>query len=155
MNIRSSISGVATLFGVLRSHDNAPASELVTVENEVANLREKKEEAIASLSRAKDHIAQAEQNLAKLEADLKLELQSQLLKVDSEIAEQEASLKAARRMTSDLRIATLRFSGKGQNVSYEIIRRTRHGTSRNKVNETTELSPGDLIQVIGEDGSGI
>lgn len=140
---------------LLRSHNNIPASELVTIENEVANLREKKEEAIASLSRAKDHIAQAEQNLARLEADLKLELQSQLLKVDSEIAEQEASLKAARRLTSDLRIATLRFSGKGQNVSYEIIRRTRHGTSRNKVNETTELAPGDLIQVIGEDGSGI
>ena len=85
MNIRSFISGDATPFGLLRSHNNIPASELVTIENEVANLREKKEEAIASLSRAKDHIAQAEQNLARLEADLKLELQSQLLKVDAKL----------------------------------------------------------------------
>ena len=119
-------------------------------------MREKKEEAIASLSKAKDNIAQAEQNLAKLEAELRLELQNQVLKTDAEIAEQEASLKAARRLTNDLRIATLRYAGKGQNVSYEIIRRTRHGTSRNKVTETTELTPGDLIQVTsGEEGSGI
>jgi len=140
----------------LRSHSNVPASTLVTIENDVANLREKKEEAIASLSKAKDSIAQAEQNLAKLEADLRLELQSQIHKTDNEISEQEASLKAARRMTNDLRIATLRFAGKGQNVSYEVIRRTRGGTTRNKVTEITELVPGDLIQVTsGEDGSGI
>jgi exopolysaccharide production protein ExoF len=140
----------------LRSHSNIPASTLVAIENEVATVREKKEEAIASLSRAKDNIAQAEQNLAKLEAELRLELQNQVLKTDAEIAEQEASLKAARRLTNDLRIATLRYAGKGQNVSYEIIRRTRHGTSRNKVTETTELTPGDLIQVTsGEEGSGI
>ena len=65
-------------------------------------------------------------------------------------------MKAARRMTNDLRIATLRFAGKGQNVSYEVIRRTRNGTSRSKVAETTELIPGDLIQVTsGEESSGI
>jgi protein involved in polysaccharide export with SLBB domain len=47
----------------LRNHSNIPASTLVTVENEIATVREKKEEATASLSRAKDSIAQAEQNL--------------------------------------------------------------------------------------------
>ena len=140
----------------LRRHNNASASELVTIENEVANLREKKEEAIASLSNAKEKLAQSEQNLAKLEAELKLDLQNQLLKTDSELVEQEAIFKAARRMTNDLRIATLRFSSRGQNVSYEIIRRTRHGTLQNKVTETAELVPGDLIQVTSvEDGSGI
>jgi len=140
----------------LRSHNNASASSLVTIENEVANLREKKEEAIASLSKAKDDITQAEQKLARLDIDLKLELQNQVLKTDNEIVEHEATLKAARRITNDLRIATLRFSNKGQNVSYEIVRRTRQGTSRSKVTETTELVPGDLIQVTSaEEGSGI
>jgi exopolysaccharide production protein ExoF len=137
----------------LRNHNNASASALVSVENEVANLKERREDAIASLSRAKDNIAQAEQKLAKLEADLKLETRNQLLTIEAEIAEQEASLKGARRITSDLRIATLRFSSTGQSLSYEIIRRTRHGTSRNKVSETTKLVPGDLIQVTGGENS--
>ncbi len=140
----------------IRKHNDGLANALVQMENEVATVKEKKEEAVAALSKAQDNIAQAEQNLAKLEANTKLELVNDIVSTDSEIAEQEAVLMAARRLTSDLRIASLRGARMTQNLAYEILRRGREGTSRIKATETTELTPGDLVQVTSpEDVSGI
>jgi hypothetical protein len=69
---------------------------------------------------------------------------------------QQAALKAARRLTTDLRITSLRVANRGQNLSYEIVRRTRNGLAHIKATDTTALVPGDLIQVTsGEDNSGI
>jgi hypothetical protein len=132
----------------IRKQNDGLGFPLLQMENEVANVKEKKQEAVASLSKAHDNIAQAEQNLAKLEANTKLELQNEIIATDHEIAEQEATLKAARRLTSDLRIASLRMASTGQDLSYEIIRRGRSGSSRIRAVQTDELVPGDLIQVI-------
>jgi exopolysaccharide production protein ExoF len=139
----------------IRKQNDGLGYPLLQMENEVASIKEKTQEAVASLSKAQDNIAQAEQNLAKLEANTKLELQNEIIATDNDIAEQEATLKAARRLTSDLRIASLRMASTGQDLSYEIIRRGRSGSSRLKADQTAELVPGDLIKVISTgDNSG-
>jgi protein involved in polysaccharide export with SLBB domain len=139
----------------IRKNNDGLAFALVQMENEVATVKEKKEEAVASLSKAQDAMAQAEQNLAKLEANVKLDLLTEIMAADNDIAEQEAGIKTAQRLTSDLRIAALRISRSGQNLAYEIVRRGRQGASRITAAETTTLVPGDLIQVSNTDQTGI
>lgn len=131
----------------IRKHNDGLAFSLVQMENEVATVKEKKQEAVAALSIAQVRISQAEQNLAKLEADLKVELQNEIVSTGNQIAEQEATLKAARRLISDLRIASIRIPSKNEKLTYVIMRRKRDGLSQIPAAETTELVPGDLIQV--------
>ena len=75
----------------IRKHNDGLAYALVRMENEVVAVKEKREEAAASLAKARDAIAQAEQNLAKLEAGAKLELQNEIGATENEIAEQQAT----------------------------------------------------------------
>jgi protein involved in polysaccharide export with SLBB domain len=131
----------------IRKHNDGLAFALVQMENEVATAKEKKQEAVAALSQAQVRISQAEQNLAKLEADLKVELQNEIVTAGNEIAEQEASLKAARHILSDLRIASIRGPGKNESSTYVIVRRNSGGLSQFPATETAELIPGDLIRV--------
>lgn len=137
----------------LRRQDSGTAYNLLQMQSEVADIEARKQEESILIAQSEARIAQAAQAVAKLELDMRLELENEILSTDAAIVELEATVAGSRRLMADLRAASFRLATAGKSVAYEIVRRGRQGSQRLAAQEMTELLPGDLVRLsIAGDG---
>ena len=120
------------------------------VQGDIAEIEEREQEAMTTLTETELRVSKAEQDLKKFELDKNVDLERELLAVVADIAEQTASVSASRRFINELQITTYRMTNADRSPSFEIIRRTQTGSETIMATEMTELIPGDLVRVISE-----
>ncbi len=118
------------------------------VKSDLADIRERREDVKTALSAAELKIAEAENNLERVEAEARAERERDLRVLEDDIAEAESTIAGSQRLIDDLEISAYRTVAGRSGDGFEIIRRTRHGNERIMAAETTELRPGDLVRVI-------
>jgi protein involved in polysaccharide export with SLBB domain len=127
--------------------DNAAG---IQAQSELSDVQERRQDALKTISLAKQRLALAEQELARDQTEARIDIdrllettQQQIAEAQREIASSEGVLNVIRK--GDSRTAPVTEAM----LSFEIVRRTPKGPVVLAATGTTSLEPGDLVQISG------
>jgi len=138
----------------LSSNGIASKAQLVEVENSLFDIQARKQELISGVAAAKRRLELVEEEMARFG----LENQTQL-KLDIASAEKDISDNLSAILHSEQALKAMSASHRHQGLgstrnalTFEILRKSEQGTKTIRAEETSELEPGDLVNVKAEDG---
>jgi polysaccharide biosynthesis/export protein ExoF len=137
--------------GLQQLYDRGQVNNLPLIEakSRVAEAERTRQDAINQLAQAKQHLAALQQDQAKLEADTRGELDTQILTLNEQIA--NASRETA---TSEGILGALQVQftpSPASSITYEIVRQTTKGPVAFIANGMSTLIPGDLVRISSAD----
>jgi protein involved in polysaccharide export with SLBB domain len=118
---------------------------IIDTRTRVADAERNRQEMVIQLAQAKQRLVTAQQDRAKLEADMRGELDTQLLLISQQIADASRE-----NMTSEGILGALQAqytTPPASTITYEIVRQTTRGPVTFVANGMSILIPGDLVQV--------
>jgi hypothetical protein len=126
---------------------------LWNAQKDVSDLRMQKERLTAELGSAEQYIVQAAAEGDKLVTDHRVEIERELAGVEEEIGQQKTVVDTSAKVIAALETANsgARF---GQPLQVRILRRTPARTEVITADESTDLSPGDVVKVEVMTGGG-
>lgn len=119
---------------------------LVQAQSELADVQDRRQQALIEVDATKDKLRQSEEAFAKHNLETRLAIEQVIAAAEREsteaVAATEGSLNVLRTFASE----TAASSGEGP-VAFEIVRRDGEVAKVVPVSETTLLEPGDLVRV--------
>jgi protein involved in polysaccharide export with SLBB domain len=122
---------------------------LIETKSRVADAERNRQDMIIQLAQAKQRLVTAQQDQAKLEADRRGELDTQILSISQQIADANRETATSEGILGALQV---QYTLPASAITYEIVRQTTKGPVAFAANGMSTLIPGDLVQVSTTDG---
>jgi protein involved in polysaccharide export with SLBB domain len=117
---------------------------LIETKGRLADAERIRQDAIAQVAQAKIRLATAQQDQAKLEADTRGELETQIHNINQQIANESRENATSEGILGALQV---QFSPPTAAITYEIVRQTVKGPMAYRANGMSTLIPGDLVRI--------
>jgi protein involved in polysaccharide export with SLBB domain len=117
---------------------------LIETKSRVADAERTRQDSIIQLTQAKQHLVTVQQDQAKLEADTRGELETQILTINEQIANASRENAASEGILGALQV---RYTPPASAITYEIVRQTPKGPVAFTANGMSTLIPGDLVRL--------
>jgi protein involved in polysaccharide export with SLBB domain len=119
-------------------------SLVIETRSRVADAERTRQDTIIQLAQAKQHLVTLQQDQAKLEADTRGELETQILTINEQIANASRENAASEGILGALQV---QYTPPASAITYEIVRQTPKGPVAFIANGMTTLIPGDLVHL--------
>jgi protein involved in polysaccharide export with SLBB domain len=117
------------------------------VRGELSDVLEREDAVKASLAQTEEKLAQAQHEIAKLEAETRIELYRELTNLDSQIAEEDLVLLSSERLIRAAGNVAESLPLTPDDLTFVITRRTAAGPKRLAANAMSMLQAGDLLEI--------
>ena len=117
---------------------------LIETKSRVADAERNRQDMIIQLAQAKQRLVTAQQDQAKLEADMRGELDTQILSISQQIADANRETATSEGILGAFQV---QYTPAASAITYEIVRQTAKGPVAFAANGMSTLIPGDLVQV--------
>ncbi len=131
----------------MQSKGSLSAFNVYQARSDMAYVEEREDEVRGLLAQTELKLSQAQQDKMKLDVEAQVELARDLRDVDQQIAQEEMTIAAARRLLAIAGEPVERKSLGDRNLSFEIVRRTAMGPKQIAADEMTVLEAGDLLKI--------
>jgi hypothetical protein len=121
---------------------------VIETRSRVADAERTRQDTIIQLAQAKQHLVTLQQDQAKLEADTRGELETQILTVNEQIANASRENAASEGILGALQV---QYTPPASAITYEIVRQTPKGPVAFIANGMSTLIPGDLVHLSTSD----
>jgi protein involved in polysaccharide export with SLBB domain len=118
---------------------------LIETKSRVADAERTRQDTIIQLAQAKQHLATLQQDQAKLEADARGELETQILAINEQIENASRENAASEGILGALQVQFTPPPASA--ITYEIVRQTQTGPVAFSANGMSTLIPGDLVRL--------
>ena len=123
---------------------------VVQAESELVDAQQRRQDSVNQMTLAKQHLAVAQQQVSKLQTDVRTELQNELDLAEKQISEGEGEFATSDGVLSALKAIPVKYANasSGPDYTYEIVRQKASGDPFSlAANGMTTLQPGDLVNV--------
>ena len=133
----------------LMSRGMTTRANQINVRSEVADAEARRQDVLFAIVIAEGRLALAEQVKARVVTDNAANVLRAIATTDGEIVDLRQSLASTEMVASLVADSTarLQFTRTSTAPAYEIVRRTRTGTTTQQVQETSSLLPGDVLKI--------
>ncbi len=131
----------------LQSKGTLSAFNVYQARSDMAYVEEREDEVRGLLAQTELKLSQAQQDKMRLDVEAQVELARDLRDVDQQIAQEEMTITAAKRLLAIAGQPVERKSLSDRNLSFEIVRRTGIGPKQIAADEMTVLEAGDLLKI--------
>lgn len=132
----------------LKSRGDANGFLSAQIKGDLSDARMRRAEILSEISGAELELARAQKELARATSEAKMALNQEVASIRDDIFEAEASLAGSQRVLNNLGSEWFMHRAADTAPVFELVRRTKQGPLRLKVNAMTELHPGDLVEII-------
>jgi protein involved in polysaccharide export with SLBB domain len=124
--------------------------QVLQVQGQLSEAEQRRQDALARLTEAKQRLATLEQDKARLDADTRSELDTAINTIEQQIAGDRRSADGSGGVLGALKVGV---SSEASKFSYQIVRQTANGPVEFAARGMTPLYPGDLVRIVTpEDG---
>ena len=140
----------------LKNSNIVANSMLVQAQAELSDVQERRQAALNTVNIAKQRQASAEQELARLRAEMHVNLEQEIATGEQDIAEAERDIGSSEGVLEVVQAGTLlRAVSTGEaRLGYQIVRQGPQGATTISAAGTTTLEPGDLVRIVTRSGAG-
>jgi protein involved in polysaccharide export with SLBB domain len=118
---------------------------IIETKTRVADAERNRQDMVIQLAQGKQRLTTAQQEQAKLEADIRGEIETQILALNQQIADVSRENMASEGILGALQVQYQTPAASA--ITYEIVRQTSKGPVAFVANGMSTLMPGDLVQV--------
>lgn len=143
----ASKSQIVTTLDSLRRRGSGRIHELYQAQSAKADVEERWQEVMVTMTRAEQKLSQAKHEKLKLASDQRVQTEQELRSIEGDITEEQVSLTSSGKLLQTAGKVWPRLLAARQGVSFEIVRRSSEGLKEFPAVETTPLQPGDLLRI--------
>ena len=123
-------------------------SVLNQVQSELTDAEQRRRDALNQYAIAKQRLASMEADAAKVQADLKNDLEVEIETIEGQVANNEREFNTSEGLLSTLPATRAQFTKEANRLSYQVVRPSAAGPVSIESTPMTQLQPGDLVNII-------